>query len=120
MTVGVDGDPGGGSGAVDSGSVESAAPLIKVWDLDKTDKTSGHPLCTRISRASAAPGRNHVSGAAGQVTCIAVHEGLQHMVLGFADGTVVLFKGDVTKDRHSKPKVWGGGWVGEIETGERE
>ena len=92
---------------MDSGAVEPAAPLIKVWDLDKTDKTSGHPLCTRISRASAVPGRNHVGGAAGQVTCIAVHEGLQHMVLGFADGTVVLFKGDVTKDRHSKPKVSG-------------
>ena len=96
MTVGYDGDPSGGDG------VESAAPLIKVWDLDKTDKQSGHPLCTRISRASPV-GRS--GGAASEVACIAVHEGLQHMALGFQDGTLVLFRGDVTKDRHSKPKV---------------
>lgn len=94
VTVGYDGDPTGGDG------VDSAAPLIKVWDLDKTDKETGHPLCTRISRALPA-GRAGV----GTVACIVVHEGLQHLALGFMDGTIVLFRGDVTKDRHSKPKV---------------
>jgi len=78
---------------------DAQAPLIKVFDLDKQDKGTSLPLCTRISRASP-PGC-----VASAVTCLAVHEGLQHMVLGFQDGTIVLFKGDVTKDRHSKPKV---------------
>ena len=103
VTVGFDGGDGGGGGGV---GLESAMPLIKVWDLDKPDRTSGHPSNTRISRASVG-GRGAAENV--QVTCIAVHEGLQHMVLGFQDGTIVLFRGDVTKDRHSKPKVRGKG-----------
>lgn len=74
-------------------------PVIKVWNLDKKDK-SGNPSCTRITRAL--PGSN----ATANVTAIAVSENLSMMALGFQDGTVTFFKGDVMRDRHSKsPKI---------------
>eukprot|EP00057_Strongylocentrotus_purpuratus_P015993 XP_011670467.1 PREDICTED: vacuolar protein sorting-associated protein 11 homolog [Strongylocentrotus purpuratus] len=74
-------------------------PVIKVWNLDKRDK-SNNPSCSRITRAL--PGSN----ATANVTAIAVSENLNMMAIGFQDGTVTLFKGDVTRDRHSKsPKV---------------
>nr|XP_054754971.1 vacuolar protein sorting-associated protein 11 homolog isoform X1 [Lytechinus pictus] len=74
-------------------------PVIKVWNLDKRDK-SNNPSCSRITRAL--PGSNVTAN----VTAIAVSENLNMMAIGFQDGTVTLFKGDVTRDRHSKsPKV---------------
>ncbi|XP_071483682.1 vacuolar protein sorting-associated protein 11 homolog [Diadema antillarum] len=74
-------------------------PVIKVWNLDKRDK-SNNPSCTRITRAL--PGSN----VASNVTAIAVSENLNMMAIGFQDGSVTLFKGDVTRDRHSKsPKI---------------
>ncbi|KAJ8321881.1 hypothetical protein KUTeg_000352 [Tegillarca granosa] len=72
-------------------------PLIKVWNLDKTDKDQV-PLCTRITRAI--PGNKPTP-----VTCLSVHENLNWMAVGFENGSVVLFKGDVTKDRHSKVRT---------------
>ncbi|XP_074656340.1 vacuolar protein sorting-associated protein 11 homolog [Tubulanus polymorphus] len=72
-------------------------PLIKVWNLDKIDK-SGIPTCSRIVRAI--PGNNPTP-----VTCISVHENLNYLAVGFENGSVVLFKGDVTKERHSKQRL---------------
>ncbi|XP_013381879.1 vacuolar protein sorting-associated protein 11 homolog [Lingula anatina] len=77
---------------------EGINPLIKVWNLDKPDKF-GSPTCTRIVRAL--PGNNKPT----PVTCLAVHENLNHMVVGFENGSVVLFRGDVTRDRHSKQRT---------------
>ncbi|XP_043936877.1 vacuolar protein sorting-associated protein 11 homolog [Protopterus annectens] len=71
-------------------------PLVKVWNLDKRD--SGSPLCTRIF--SAIPGNRPT-----EVSCLTVHENLNFMAIGFADGSVVLLKGDITRDRHSKTQV---------------
>ncbi|XP_069106820.1 vacuolar protein sorting-associated protein 11 homolog isoform X1 [Argopecten irradians] len=71
-------------------------PLIKVWNLDKIEK--GTPVCTRITRAI--PGNKPTP-----VTCLAVHENLAWMAVGFENGSVVLFKGDVTKDRHTKTRI---------------
>ncbi|XP_058865560.1 vacuolar protein sorting-associated protein 11 homolog [Acipenser ruthenus] len=68
-------------------------PLVKVWNLDKRD--SGNPLCTRIF--SAIPGNKPT-----EVSCLSVHENLNFMAIGFTDGSVVLTKGDITRDRHSK------------------
>uniref|UniRef100_A0A4W3J9W8 Vacuolar protein sorting-associated protein 11 homolog n=1 Tax=Callorhinchus milii TaxID=7868 RepID=A0A4W3J9W8_CALMI len=72
-------------------------PLVKVWNLDKRD-SSGNPLCTRIF--SAIPGNKPT-----EVTCLTVHENLNYMAIGFTDGSVVLKKGDITRDRHSKTDV---------------
>ncbi|XP_036368498.1 vacuolar protein sorting-associated protein 11 homolog isoform X3 [Octopus sinensis] len=71
-------------------------PLIKVWNLDKMDR--GIPLCTRIARAIPGNKPSHV-------TCLTVHENLNWMAIGFECGSVVLYKGDVTRDRHSKFRV---------------
>ncbi|XP_051902199.1 vacuolar protein sorting-associated protein 11 homolog isoform X3 [Hippocampus zosterae] len=68
-------------------------PLVKVWNLDKRD--SGSPLCTRIFPAI--PGNKPT-----EVSCLSVHENLNYMAIGFTDGSVVLTKGDITRDRHSK------------------
>ncbi|CAB1316601.1 unnamed protein product [Coregonus sp. 'balchen'] len=68
-------------------------PLVKVWNLDKRD--SGNPLCTRIFPAI--PGNKPT-----EVSCLTVHENLNFMAIGFTDGSVVLTKGDITRDRHSK------------------
>ncbi|KAK3611536.1 hypothetical protein CHS0354_016470 [Potamilus streckersoni] len=72
---------------------EGINPLIKVWNLDKFDK--GIPLCSRICRAIP-------SNKPTPVTCLAVHENLNWMAVGFQNGSVVVFKGDVKSDRHSK------------------
>uniref|UniRef100_A0A3Q2QIU7 Vacuolar protein sorting-associated protein 11 homolog n=1 Tax=Fundulus heteroclitus TaxID=8078 RepID=A0A3Q2QIU7_FUNHE len=68
-------------------------PLVKVWNLDKRD--SGNPLCTRIFPAVP-------SNKPAEVSCLSVHENLNFMAIGFTDGSVVLTKGDITRDRHSK------------------
>ncbi|KAL4227956.1 Vacuolar protein sorting-associated protein 11 [Mactra antiquata] len=71
-------------------------PLIKVWNLDKMDQ--GTPLCTRLCRA--VPDNKPVP-----VTCFTVHENLNWMAVGFENGSVLVFKGDVKSDRHSKQTV---------------
>lgn len=69
-------------------------PLIKVWNQEKIDK-HGRPICTRITRA--------VAGITPSVVkSLAVHENLNLMAVGFEDGNVLLFRGDVTRDRQSK------------------
>jgi hypothetical protein len=35
------------------------------------------------------------------VTCIAAHESLKHLAVGMADGTVLVAKGDITRERSS-------------------
>ncbi|KAH3841675.1 vacuolar protein sorting-associated protein 11 homolog [Dreissena polymorpha] len=71
-------------------------PLIKVWNLDKMEK--GVPVCTRITRAIPA-------NKPTPVTCVAAHENLNWMAVGFENGTVLLFKGDIKSDRHSKQSI---------------
>ncbi|XP_053861691.1 porphobilinogen deaminase isoform X2 [Malaclemys terrapin pileata] len=75
---------------------EGINPLVKVWNLEKRD--GGNPLCTRIFPAI--PGNKPTV-----VTCLTVHENLNFMAIGFADGSVVLTKGDITRDRHSKTQI---------------
>ncbi|XP_073176764.1 porphobilinogen deaminase-like isoform X2 [Lepidochelys kempii] len=75
---------------------EGINPLVKVWNLEKRD--GGNPLCTRIFPAI--PGNKPTV-----VSCITVHETLNFMAIGFADGSVVLTKGDITRDRHSKTQI---------------
>ncbi|XP_063243527.1 vacuolar protein sorting-associated protein 11 homolog isoform X2 [Bacillus rossius redtenbacheri] len=72
-------------------------PVIKVWSLVRADK-HGHPLCLRISRTS--PG-NKPSPA----TALCVHDGSCLMAVGFQDGSVLLYRGDVSRERSSKHKL---------------
>ncbi|XP_005091075.1 vacuolar protein sorting-associated protein 11 homolog isoform X1 [Aplysia californica] len=71
-------------------------PLIKVWNLEKMER--GIPACTRLTRAI--PGNKPTP-----VSCFTVHENLNFLAVGFENGVVLLFKGDVTRDRHSKPRT---------------
>lgn len=70
-------------------------PLIKLWDLDRTDKLN-QPICIRVIRA------NSGFTQPTSVTCIECNETLTIMAVGYEDGSVVLYHGDVTKQRRSK------------------
>ncbi|WAR00818.1 VPS11-like protein [Mya arenaria] len=72
---------------------QSQSNLLISIGLDK-----GVPICTRICRAIPA-------NKPTPVTCITVHENLNYMAVGFQNGSVVMFKGDVKSDRHSKQSV---------------
>lgn len=76
---------------------EGINPMVKVWNFDKLDKV-GNAMCVRMFRAI-------VGNKAVQVSCIAVHENLSQMAIGFEDGTVIIIKGDVTNARHSKQRT---------------
>ncbi|KAJ8916872.1 hypothetical protein NQ315_005879 [Exocentrus adspersus] len=71
-------------------------PIIKVWDTSRIDK-SGTPYCHRITRAISG---NKVI----QVSALCVHDGLQLMAIGFVDGSLIIYRGDITRDRSSKQK----------------
>ncbi|XP_071442647.1 vacuolar protein sorting-associated protein 11 homolog isoform X2 [Hetaerina americana] len=80
------------------GSDEPGAyPVIKVWSLGKRDK-GGLPLCIRISRATS-------GGHTAQATTLCAHSNLELMAIGFSDSTVILYRGDITRDRSVKQKI---------------
>lgn len=70
-------------------------PLIKLWDMDRTDKLN-QPICIRIIRA------NSGFTQATPITSIECNDNLTSMAVGYEDGTVVLYHGDVTRQRRSK------------------
>ncbi|XP_033330810.1 vacuolar protein sorting 11 [Megalopta genalis] len=72
-------------------------PTIKVWNLSKPDK-QGNPSCVRISRAI--PSNRGVPA-----TALYVHTSLTLMAIGFGDGSVMLYRGDLTRERKNKIKV---------------
>ncbi|CAH3015308.1 unnamed protein product, partial [Porites evermanni] len=58
----------------------------------------GNPVCCCMQRLI--PGNKPVP-----VSCLAVMENLTQMAVGFADGTVLVYKGDITRDRHTKQRI---------------
>ncbi|CAL1686711.1 unnamed protein product [Lasius platythorax] len=72
-------------------------PTIKVWNLAKPDK-QGNPTCVRISRAIP-------SYRAVPATALCVHTSLTLMAIGFGDGSIMLYRGDLTRERKNKIKV---------------
>ncbi|XP_046752959.1 vacuolar protein sorting-associated protein 11 homolog isoform X2 [Diprion similis] len=72
-------------------------PTIKVWNLSKLDK-HGNPTCVRISRAI--PGYRAVPASA-----LCVHSGLTLMAVGFGDGSIMLYRGDLTRERKNKIRI---------------
>ncbi|XP_022189804.2 vacuolar protein sorting-associated protein 11 homolog [Nilaparvata lugens] len=72
-------------------------PLIKMWDVDKVDR-HGSPVCLRILRA-ALPSR------AVQATCLCLNESLTIMAVGFVDGSVALYRGNLPRERRTKQKI---------------
>ncbi|CAD6232599.1 GSCOCG00006969001-RA-CDS [Cotesia congregata] len=72
-------------------------PTIKVWNFSKLDKQE-NPTCIRVSRAIP-------SFRAVPATAMYIHPSLSMMAVGFSDGSVMLYRGDVTRDRKNKIKV---------------
>ncbi|CAK8684034.1 unnamed protein product [Clavelina lepadiformis] len=71
---------------------EGINPVIRVWNLDKRDKL-GNPFCCRVQPTIPA------SNVPTEVTVFAVHENLSLMAVGFTQGSIVVYKGDIAKDR---------------------
>ena len=74
---------------------EGIAPLVKVWNFDKRDQV-GMPHCARMLRV--APGSKPVA-----VSCVSAHDNL--LAVGFCDGSVLLVRGELMRERHSKQKI---------------
>lgn len=70
-------------------------PLIKLWDLDKTDSLN-QPNCIRVIRA------NVGFSQPTPVTCLECNDNLSCLIVGYKDGSIVLHHGDITKQRRSK------------------
>ncbi|XP_028040568.1 vacuolar protein sorting-associated protein 11 homolog [Bombyx mandarina] len=73
-------------------------PLIKVWDLSRTDR-HGNPICVRVSRAVP----SHMRPM--HVTALAVHENKNLLAVGFQDGSVALYRGDIARQRSGKMRT---------------
>ncbi|RZF44682.1 hypothetical protein LSTR_LSTR000634 [Laodelphax striatellus] len=72
-------------------------PLIKIWDVDKDDR-HGNPTCLRIMRAS-------LPNRAVQATCLCLNESLTLMAIGFIDGSVAFYRGNLPRERKTKQKI---------------
>ena len=77
--------------------LEGFVRYLKVWNLDKEDK-SGSPELVRVSRLGRA-------GSQAEPVCIALSESLNLLAVGYDDGGVVIHRGDVTRDKGGKTKV---------------
>lgn len=73
-------------------------PVLKVWDLSKLDNNKA-PTCVRVTRCI--PQNRAVEASA-----MCVHDGLQLLAIGFTDGSVILYRGNITRDRASRMKVF--------------
>ncbi|CAD6199726.1 unnamed protein product, partial [Caenorhabditis auriculariae] len=65
--------------------------LLKIWDPEKPDKSS--PTLRREVRM------NPLSASSCPACCVAVHSTLTAIVVGFGDGAVLLYQGDVVNDK---------------------
>uniref|UniRef100_A0A1I7THV2 Vacuolar protein sorting-associated protein 11 homolog n=1 Tax=Caenorhabditis tropicalis TaxID=1561998 RepID=A0A1I7THV2_9PELO len=71
---------------------ETVNTLLKIWDPERVEKNTPHVMRTiRMSPLNPAS----VSPACS----IAVHSSLQAVVVGYADGTVLFYQGDVLHDK---------------------
>ncbi|XP_053611188.1 vacuolar protein sorting-associated protein 11 homolog [Plodia interpunctella] len=73
-------------------------PMIKVWDWSRMDR-HGNPKCVRVCRA--VPSHMHPTPA----TALAVHENKNLIAVGFQDGSVSLFRGNIARQRSGEMKT---------------
>jgi len=71
---------------------EFLSPTIKIWNMDKLDK-SDNPLLIRSIKIFGTKQKPF------PVTCLAVLEDLSQMAVGLASGDVILLRGEITKER---------------------
>jgi len=83
---------------VSVGEDESLVPNIKVWNLDKMNKNTKTPVCLRTIKV------NH-AGKISPVTSIAILDSMSQMAIGLENGTVILMRGDILRDRFTKTRI---------------
>jgi len=83
---------------VSVGEDESNVPNIKVWNLDKINKNTKSPVCLRTIKV------NH-TGKISPVTSIAILDSMSQMAIGLENGTVILMRGDILRDRFTKTRI---------------
>lgn len=71
---------------------------MKVWNLGRMERSvasavAGAPFCSRMSRVAPSPNRPS------KASCVAVHASLHYTAIGFEDSSLLLFKGDITKEK---------------------
>ncbi|KAJ0174764.1 hypothetical protein K1T71_009872 [Dendrolimus kikuchii] len=76
----------------------SVNPQIKVWDWSRTDRHK-NLLCVKV--LPAVPSHMRPTPA----TALAVHDNKNLLAVGFQDGSVTLFRGDITRQRSGKMKT---------------
>ena len=72
--------------------------FLRVWNMDKQTK-DGSPTLARTIRALISGGKKST------VMALTAHENMNLIAVGFSDGTVLLIRGNITRDRHSCVKV---------------
>lgn len=82
---------------------EDKRQLIKVWNLDKwiSHEDGAKPHCIR----SAATHNNVNNKEPARVTCLTVAEKLYYLALGLSDGTILLIRNDVTREKFAKQRI---------------
>lgn len=73
-------------------------PIIKLWNLDKRDKKTNDPACH--STVNVTNGDNTFP-----ITAMDISDDYSIIALGFADGAVVLVRGDIIHDRGSRQRL---------------
>eukprot|EP01135_Chromosphaera_perkinsii_P001580 Nk52_evm50s207 gene=Nk52_evmTU50s207 len=71
--------------------------VLKIWNSDKLDK-DGFPTCSRPMNIS------H-NGKPVAVATIATLDNLSQIAIGLVNGTVLLVRGDLSRDRYTRQKV---------------
>jgi hypothetical protein len=72
-------------------------PVIKIWNQEKLN-SEGVPHCSRVIRVN-------TGVIPSPVTAIDVLDTLMMMACAFADGNILLFRGDITRDKNCKQKL---------------
>lgn len=68
--------------------------ILKVWDLDRRDRQS-NPICVRSTKLPKSE----------KPTTLCVADNRLLMAVGFTDGCIAFYKGDLSRDRNSKSKI---------------
>ncbi|KAI8830843.1 hypothetical protein BC829DRAFT_437924 [Chytridium lagenaria] len=80
------------------GDDEAGIPVVKVWNLDKMDKSNRAPSLARSTKVQHG---NKIF----PVTALAVLENMSQIAVGLENGVVLLIRGDISRDRVTKTKV---------------
>ena len=72
-------------------------PVMKIWNREKLN-AEGVPHCTRVVRLT-------TGLTPSPVTAIDVLDNMSMACVAFADGNIILFRGDITREKNCKQKL---------------